>query len=173
MCACICFFCSHVVSGTANVYVIWLSVWGCWWPWLLGYFCSFPSLSFLFFVHIKPRCLWRLQRASYAIFWFCVWLWRLCCAIFRPLCVSSVWPAYLEDLFTLYLVYKIFCTPPCVSGEFLCTFGFHCMECWFTNIRPTQVFRLTDFPLAFCCFPPLLVWVSWGIWQFCSFLPLG
>ena len=128
MCACICFFCSHVVSGTANVYRNWLSVWGCWWPWLLGYFCSFPSLSFLFFVHIKPRWLWcfsHFEVVSIAesllrkIFDFVFCFGGFSVPSFDP----YVFPLYDQHILRIYLhctLYKFFLyTPLCERGVFM------------------------------------------------------
>ena len=83
-----------------------------------------------------------------------------------------VFPLYDQHILRNYytvLCINFFCTPPCVSGEFLCTFGFHFMECWFTNIRPTQVFRLTDFPLTFLSFFPPYLYGFQGV--FGSFVP--
>ena len=83
-----------------------------------------------------------------------------------------VFPLYDQHILRNYytvLCINFFCTPPCVSGEFFMHFWFHCMECWFTNIRPTQVFRLTDFPLTFLSFFPPYLYGFQGV--FGSFVP--
>ena len=70
-------------------------------------------------------------------------------------CSSSY---YLSPCYCSYnFVYiYILCTLPFVCWECICTLV-PFMEYCITNFRPLQAFRLADFPLALCCFIPLVL----------------